>query len=592
MKRTELILLLTLVFTLSVMNARADITNTKHNLSTSGLGNIKASSESRICVFCHTPHNSSPNGPLWNRDMPGFNYQPYTSSTAQALPGQPTGASLLCLSCHDGTIALGKTLNGQIAMQGGVTTIPLGATNLSQDLRDDHPISFDYTSALATRNGELVDPGTLSGVVKLDRSGQLQCTSCHDPHKNDFGKFLVMSNTRGALCVTCHSKNQWNQASHNLSNASWDGTSTDPWPFTEWTTVTNNACQNCHQPHSAGSGERLLNYADEEANCTSCHNGHVAQKDVAAEFNKFSRHPIMNTTGVHDAAEPAVINARHVECFDCHNPHAARSTGGAVPGPLTDVRGVSTSGNEVDPLNNEFELCFRCHGDSTNKPAALTTRQHSQTNVRMEFNTANPSYHPVTGPGRNSNVPSLISALSTSSEIKCTDCHNNNNGPNANGNGPNGPHGSDFSPLLERRYVTSDPNSFSTGDYALCFKCHSEASITSNQSGFPHGLHTGAGGGGHMGGRVNAPCNTCHDPHGISNTQGNVTNNSKLINFNTSVVSPNSSGLLYYETLGTYQGRCYLSCHGMNHNPCTYGTGGGGMGGMNCMGGGGQGGRM
>jgi hypothetical protein len=85
-----------------------------------------------------------------------------------------------------------------------------------------------------------------------------------------------------------------------------------------------------------------------------------------------------------------------------------------------------------------------------------------------------------------------------------------------------------------------------------------------------------------MMGPINAPCNTCHDPHGISITQGNSTNNSKLINFNTSVVSPNSAGLLRYESTGTFSGRCYLSCHGMNHNPCTYPGGGMGPNGM-CM---------
>lgn len=86
--------------------------------------------------------------------------------------------------------------------------------------------------------------------------------------------------------------------------------------------------------------------------------------------------------------------------------------------------------------------------------------------------------------------------------------------------------------------------------------------------------------GGGMGG-VNAPCNTCHDPHGISITQGNSVNNSKLINFNTAVVGPSSSGILRFESTGTFAGRCYLRCHGEDHNPKTYpggmGGGGGGM---------------
>ena len=65
-------------------------------------------------------------------------------------------------------------------------------------------------------------------------------------------------------------------------------------------------------------------------------------------------------------------------------------------------------------------------------------------------------------------------------------------------------------------------------------------------------------------------CNTCHDSHGISNTQGNATNNSNLINFNKLYVTPSSSGILRFDDQGLYKGRCYLTCHGENHNPYTY----------------------
>ena len=90
-----------------------------------------------------------------------------------------------------------------------------------------------------------------------------------------------------------------------------------------------------------------------------------------------------------------------------------------------------------------------------------------------------------------------------------------------------------------------------------------------------------------MGGNLNTPCNVCHDPH--------ASNFEKLINFDTSVVSPSpSTNRLEYNSTGTRSGECYLSCHGRDHNPCTYGAGGGGMGmgmGMGCgMGGGGMGG--
>ena len=567
------------------------VVDTKHNLSVTGTGSVKASSEQEICIFCHTPHNAAPMQPLWNHASSGSVYTPYSSSTIVGSPGQPTGSSMLCLSCHDGTVALGNVLSRStpIDMAGGVTTMPLGRTHLDTDLSDDHPVSFAFTSGLASQRGELVDPSTLSGPVKLDGSGQMQCTSCHDPHDDNNGKFLVMSNTASALCQVCHIKTFWQQTSHSTSSANWNGNNPDPWPRTDASTVAGNACENCHSPHNAGSDQRILNYAIEESNCLSCHNGNVANHNILAEFNKFARHPIENTQDVHDPIESNIISSRHVECVDCHNPHAANSAN-----PLNGVRGINQQGGEISSINNVQELCYRCHGDSLTKPPARTARQIDQTNVRLEFNTTNPSYHPVAGPGKNSNVPSLIPPLSTSSTITCLDCHNNDNGPGANGSGPNGPHGSTYEPLLERQYLTSDPTTESASSYALCYKCHDRNSILANQSFGRHSLHIqgrgmgggGGGGGGGMMFNLSTPCNVCHDPHGISSTQGNSTNNAKLINFDRSVVSPNQSGLLRFESLGTFAGRCYLSCHGMEHNPRSYGTGGGGMGG----GGGGMGG--
>jgi len=128
MRHFPRLLLRLLLLTLFSSSAYAGIANTKHNLSVTGTGNIKASSEQEICIFCHTPHNSRPQTPLWNRASSGSVYTPYNSSTIFSSPGQPTGASMLCLSCHDGTIALGSVLsrNSDIVMNNGVTTYATG----------------------------------------------------------------------------------------------------------------------------------------------------------------------------------------------------------------------------------------------------------------------------------------------------------------------------------------------------------------------------------------------------------------------------------------------------------------------------------
>jgi len=545
--------------------ALAGIATTRHNLSVSGPGTVKAASETQICIFCHAPHNSVPSAPLWNRQDPGSNYVPYASSTAVANIGQPNGASLACLSCHDGTIALGDLVSRDtsVSMAGGVGNLPAGASNLGTDLSDDHPVSFHYTSMLpAQHGGELVDPSSLTGKVKLDASGRMQCTTCHDAHDDTNGQFLVMANTASALCVACHTKNGWSISSHRLSNATWNGSGPNPWEHSDGLTVAANACENCHRPHGAGGRKWLLNSQVEEANCYSCHNGNVASVDIESEFTtKPSIHPVALTTGVHDAAESAVAQTRHVECADCHNSHAANTGSGIVPGALAGVGGISISGTVVQEITAEYQLCFRCHADSPGLPPPRTPRQIAQTNTRLEFDTGNPSYHPVAGPGTNANVPSLLSPWTTNSVMQCTDCHANNNGPGAGGAGPAGPHGSIWAPLLERNYVTTDNTPESASNYALCYKCHNRSSLLSDTHPFKdHGKHIT---------EYRTPCNVCHDPHGISATQGNAVNNSKLINFDISVVTP-VSGQLRYESTGPNSGRCYLSCHGASHNPRTY----------------------
>ena len=177
--------------------AKADsVVNSVHNLSVNGPGTIKASSEKDACVFCHTVHRASGVTPLWNHSMSGeTNYIVYSSQRMTDLNiviPQPNGSSRLCLSCHDGTVALGNVSSRTtpIAMQGGATMMPAGdPNNLGTDLSGDHPISFIYDSALASRDSEIKDPSQLTGPVKLDKQSQLQCTACHNPHDDQYRKF-------------------------------------------------------------------------------------------------------------------------------------------------------------------------------------------------------------------------------------------------------------------------------------------------------------------------------------------------------------------------------------------------------------------
>jgi predicted CXXCH cytochrome family protein len=526
--------------------AGAALEGTAHDLSASGGG---------ACSFCHTPHGALPGTPLWNHKLSSATYQIYQSSSLEARVGQPTGASKLCLSCHDGTVALAETLTGP----GGGAYIAPGAANLGTDLSDDHPISFAYSSGLSAQDAQIRDPFDLPEALKLDRSGELQCTTCHDAHDNRYGKFLTMSNDHSQMCVSCHNMTGWTVSSHASAGVPVMG-ATDPYLQSgKFATVAEAACQACHRPHGAGGAERLLHFAKAEDNCLSCHNGLVAGTNIGADLLKLSRHNVSRYNNIHDPRESPTTAPMHVECADCHNPHALRHAPAPAPmisGALQGVSGVTLTGGVTPQAQFEYEVCFKCHADNPQRPVSGITRQITQTNTRLEFDPAGPSFHPVAAPGVNPNVPSLDVSMNVTTQIRCTDCHSSDSSTTAKG-----PHGSIYPHLLAARYETSDFTPESSSSYELCYRCHSRNSILGDESFPKHQEHL----------EEEIPCSACHDPHGISASQGSVLNNRHLINFDVAIVQPDSiTGRLAFEDLGVYHGRCFLSCHGHSHSPEEY----------------------
>lgn len=335
----------------------SDVRGTKHNLSAEAAGTptysggsvpartVQATTETQVCVFCHTPHGATLGlTPLWNRKLSNATYQPYTSSSldANVIQGtldQPGGSSKLCLSCHDGTLAIGSVnvLNGlgseapgtqEITMAGTATSGVMASgsgtatgytRNLGVDLTNDHPISVNYTFALAERDGELrsVDSftqkdtatsGAIIGVRSsgyrpkapleptgtggVGQSGQIQCSACHDPHLRELDskvgnqKFLRLNrfqeevnptpnfdSSKDIGCVACHDKNQgnantWAYSAHANPLVATQ-TYTDPeanrreFPTTADGASTNlpvwkASCLNCHDTHTAQGSRWLL----------------------------------------------------------------------------------------------------------------------------------------------------------------------------------------------------------------------------------------------------------------------------------------------------------------------------------------------
>jgi predicted CXXCH cytochrome family protein len=157
-------------------------------------------------------------------------------------------ATRLCLSCHDGTVALdsfmgkngasdGKSI-GDADGQHGAATANLGNGQVANDLTNDHPVGFkavyDENSGFNTttqtghyrykpRAGVVaaglklaisktpVATGTIDRTTTTAVTGNLpsvSCVTCHDVHNGSGNTdgLLRLNNQGSALCLTCHDK--------------------------------------------------------------------------------------------------------------------------------------------------------------------------------------------------------------------------------------------------------------------------------------------------------------------------------------------------------------------------------------------------
>jgi predicted CXXCH cytochrome family protein len=308
-------------------------------------------------------------------------------------------------------------------------------------------------------------------------------------------------------------------------------------------------CGSCHVGH--GTPQTKMFVASEETTCLRCHGGAAWQNtaqgkgllagtgpaaNIAAEFNKASHHPLPgyaapSTVSSTFARSMTVVasapNTAH--CSDCHDPHYAVKAvrGGAIvdttqPKQIADSRGRRKA---------EYTICLSCHGST------------ATVNIQQLMSAGNASYHPLTAPGRNMSVPSLIQPYTAQSCVNCTSCHGSDQGNIL------GPHGSAFAPILKANYTTDDPQTESAFTYGLCYLCHNRTTVLSPASFSLHQLHIT---------QQRAACYTCHDSHGS-------TQYPHLIHFNPRVVLSNSRGQLSYQSLGVQRGQCNLLCHGVDH---------------------------
>jgi predicted CXXCH cytochrome family protein len=192
-----------------------------HNLNLEGI----AVNNEEVCLPCHTAHGAiAGQDALWNHEVNASAvYTLYNTAHTTKHGDKYVGldeASKLCLSCHDGAIAIdnygGKT-NGTQFMTGD------HAVGLNGDLTDDHPVGLSYPiqpdGSAGGDTGGYRDPddptftadgiGTSKGVQLLSMPGGTKgvgCRSCHHSHNSSLGDFLRTDNQYSFLCRKCHTK--------------------------------------------------------------------------------------------------------------------------------------------------------------------------------------------------------------------------------------------------------------------------------------------------------------------------------------------------------------------------------------------------
>ena len=205
--------------------------------------------QGRVCAFCHTPHHALTEGsdylPLWSHALPTSSYTPYDTATIDATIDPSTmmeGPSKLCMSCHDGAIAVDTHYSTTGTKQLDSDEYGGAAIAKTGSLSNDHPIGFIFDQADGgIANGPITgDPTTTApslagqdnwirqkdatyiGNTQLKIKDRLYagtqgpimtCATCHDVHNkknvDDASKtnYLLLSpNTNSNLCLTCHIK--------------------------------------------------------------------------------------------------------------------------------------------------------------------------------------------------------------------------------------------------------------------------------------------------------------------------------------------------------------------------------------------------
>jgi len=220
-----------------IMGSKHDFTGLNRRAGVNAMAGVAFSDYGNPCVYCHLPPEEADTdtellGGIdgWNRFAPpSQQYNMYQSNTLDAQLHTPASISLLCLSCHDGTMAMDMVMfkpdtfkrqkDAALHMKmndaneltscgkchDGVVAHDIAPKVLGTDLADEHPISLEY-GGLNWKDRDFRLPQQAVGFNNGVRlyNGNVECASCHDIHNST--NELLLTVRRELLCETCHAK--------------------------------------------------------------------------------------------------------------------------------------------------------------------------------------------------------------------------------------------------------------------------------------------------------------------------------------------------------------------------------------------------
>ena len=239
--------------------AGAGLSGTPHDFTQAG---YSPSTAVGLCTFCHTPHKAQSSSLLWNHTYSAASYDwsdtltTQSGTTLASFSSTWKGPSPKCLSCHDGSVAVGdiawfnaqqQTVTVSAAdLTGGKISNTAYQVGVGGDMAGNHPVVVPFpgvgsknfngttTGVNAVTNEWVTDP-TANGIVLFKASDGtaapasvsritagpsgadnlgIECASCHDPHNKlsqdiFFLRGSLTGNSGGPsgyICLKCHVK--------------------------------------------------------------------------------------------------------------------------------------------------------------------------------------------------------------------------------------------------------------------------------------------------------------------------------------------------------------------------------------------------